>query len=128
MIVGLGIDIVSVSRIRSAVSRFGERFVRRILGPAEFAGYAQAGHDPATYLAGRFAVKEAALKALSVPDRAGWHEIVVAKTSNGEPTVRFEGACQLVSQAREVKRALVSISHDGGMAAAVVVLEAGGRP
>jgi holo-[acyl-carrier protein] synthase len=128
MIVGLGIDIVSIERMRRAEVRFGERFVRRILGPAEFPAYTQAANDSATHLAARFAVKEAALKALSVPEAARWHEIIVQKAPSGQPTVRFEGSCLLASQARLVERVLVTISHDGGIAAAVVVLESKGAP
>jgi holo-[acyl-carrier protein] synthase len=123
MIVGLGIDIVSIDRMRRAESRYGERFVERVLGPLEFGAYTERRRDSAEFLASRFAVKEAALKALSVPEAARWHDIIVQNAGSGQPTVRFEGACRLASTARGVDRVLVTISHDGGMAAAVVILE-----
>ena len=64
MIVGMGIDIVELARIEKSLGRFGLRFAEKILGPEELAG--MPGH-PLNYVAGRFAAKEAAVKALGLP-------------------------------------------------------------
>ena len=66
MIYGIGVDVVSVERVNAVVNKFGDKFARRILGIAEFARYITlaSGYQKATYLAKRFAAKEAITKAL----------------------------------------------------------------
>ncbi|OFW22057.1 MAG: holo-[acyl-carrier-protein] synthase, partial [Acidobacteria bacterium RIFCSPLOWO2_02_FULL_59_13] len=70
MIVGIGVDLIEVSRLRLAIERHGERFLRRVFTPAEIA-YCQSKKNPYERFAARFAAKEAAMKALGTGWRRG---------------------------------------------------------
>ncbi len=124
MIVGIGIDVVATGRLQGALARFGERFAERLLAPEELLEYRMRGALALEYLAGRFAVKEAGLKALAVPRHAGWHELITTSGERGEPTLSLKGRCAVAARERGVERPWVSLSHDAGVAVAVVVLEA----
>ncbi len=122
MIVGLGMDVCSIERMRRALGRHGERFAQRICTEAELRDLS--GRDLAIGLAGRFAVKEAFAKALDGAPGVGWHEVQVRRTSTGKPELSLSGRA-LGSVARVGARAWhVTITHDAGIAAAVVILEA----
>ncbi len=123
MIIGVGVDIVDISRIDALKKKFGMRFLSRIFTPEEIA-YCTARHDMAASLAGRFAAKEAAFKALS-SDRAsgiGFREISVA-SHRSLPRLSLTG--KALGRAAELgtDRCHLSISHDRGCAVAVVILE-----
>jgi holo-[acyl-carrier protein] synthase len=121
MIVGIGIDVCSIARMGKALERHGDRFFHRICGPEE---RKDAGRrDLSTFLAGRFATKEAFAKALAGAPGVGWHEVRVRREPSGRPVLELSG--QALESAREAgaSRWHVSISHDAGVAAAVVVLE-----
>jgi holo-[acyl-carrier protein] synthase len=122
MIVGLGIDVASVERVRAALERFGERFWERILTENERADLA-GRPDRALALAGRFAAKEAAAKALGGQPDVGWHEVEVRAGPRGAPRLEFLGSGRVHADRLGVRRILVSITHDAGVAAAVVVLD-----
>ena len=122
MIVGVGLDVCSIDRMRRALERHGERFSGRICSPAERADL-QGHGDPATSLAGRFAAKEAFAKALDGAPGVGWHEVEVRRTSTGRPRLELAGAARALAEAKGASRWHVSISHDAGVAAAVVLLE-----
>jgi holo-[acyl-carrier protein] synthase len=111
MIVGLGIDVCSVPRIASALERFGERFWERVLSPRERVAVVARHADRAVLLAGRFAAKEAFSKAIGAPKDVWWHDVEVRRAPTGAP------------ERLGVRRMLISITHDAGVAAAVVVLE-----
>lgn len=122
----LGIDIVRVARIRSAVERFGDRFVMRILTPAE-AAYVRA--RPAT-LAGRWAAKEAVSKVLGLGVRGiGWRDIEIERLPTGQPAVRLHGRARRRAEQLGMDRVAVSISHEDEFAVAMAfgVRTAGGR-
>jgi holo-[acyl-carrier protein] synthase len=123
MIIGVGIDIVDISRIDALWKRYGTRFLSRVFTPEEIA-YCTARHDMAASLAGRFAAKEAAFKALS-SDRAsriGFREIAVA--SRGSlPRLTLAGKARERAAELGMDRCHLSISHDRGCAVAVVILE-----
>ena len=123
MVVGLGIDVASVERVRLALERFGARFWERILTENERADLATRP-DRALALAGRFAAKEAAAKALGGQPDVWWHAIEIRPDSRGAPHLEFLGAGLAHAERLGVRRILVSISHDAGVAAAVVVLDA----
>ncbi len=123
MIVGLGIDVASLERVKSALERFGDRFWQRILTPREREDLASRP-DRALALAGRFAAKEAAAKALGGHPDVWWHEIEIRSGTRGAPELEFLGPARAHADRLGVARALVSITHDAGVAAAVVVLEA----
>src|SRR5450432_4137007 len=122
MVVGLGIDVASVERIRVALSRFGDRFWQRILTENEQADLAQRP-DRATALAGRFAAKEAAAKALGGPPDVLWQTVEVRSDASGAPKLEFLGPALVHARRLGVRRILVSITHDAGVAAAVVALD-----
>ena len=122
MIVGLGLDLTEISRIASLLERWGDRFANRIFTEGERA-FAYARAEPARHLAARFAVKEAALKALAVPSGLSWHEMEVTGGGSRPPALVLSGRARQAADKLGVSRLLVTISHDGDTAAAVVVAE-----
>jgi holo-[acyl-carrier protein] synthase len=123
VVVGLGIDVASVPRIARALARHGQRFAERILTPVERDELAVKGALPPQAVAGRFAAKEAAAKALGGPADVYWQDIEVSRGERGAPVLRLLGAAREHATRLRVKRNLISITHDAGVAAAVVVLE-----
>ncbi|HYP97776.1 MAG TPA: holo-ACP synthase [Polyangiaceae bacterium] len=123
MIVGLGIDVSSVARQQTALERFGDRLWRRILTENERADLSGRS-DRALALAGRFAAKEAAAKALGGQPDVWWHDVEVRSNERGAPQVVFHGPAIAHAERLGVRRTFVSITHDAGVAAAVVILEA----
>jgi holo-[acyl-carrier protein] synthase len=122
VILGLGIDIASIERIGTVLDRHGERMWTRILTPVEQSALQQR-RDRATALAGRWAAKEAAVKAFAGKGGALWHDFEVRRHSSGAPEMFFHGRAAAQAARIGVVRAFVSITHDAGVAAAVVVLE-----
>lgn len=122
MILGLGIDVASIERIRESLARFGDRFWERILTENERADLATRA-DRAVALAGRFAAKEAAAKALGGPPDVLWHTIEVRSNRSGAPELTYLGPARAHADRLGVRRTLLSITHDAGVAAAVVVLD-----
>ncbi|WP_428559715.1 MAG: holo-[acyl-carrier-protein] synthase [Solidesulfovibrio sp. DCME] len=122
MIVGLGLDVVELPRIASALDRFGDRFVARLLTPAERATLPP---RPLARLAGLFAAKEAAVKALGTGFAQGitFHHLEILPDALGRPTLAFHGPALDRVQALGATSWHVSISHERATAAAVVVLE-----
>ena len=124
MIVGLGIDVTSIERQRTALERFGDRIWQRILTEGERADLATRP-DRALALAGRFAAKEAAAKALGGQPDVWWQEVEIRSGARGAPQLTFLGAAREHAKRLGVSRISLSITHDAGVAAAVVVLESG---
>ncbi len=123
-VLGLGTDIVDVQRIRSALRRHGGRLKRRAFTEAE-AAYCDAQADPSTHFAGRFAAKEAVLKALGCGWSRGvtWRDVEILPGS-GPPEVRLAGKAREFARERGVREPiLVSVSHDGGLAVGFAVLQ-----
>ena len=122
MIAGIGLDLVDVSRMRQQLA--GAAFERRAFTPAEMAACAGA-HDPAEHLAGKFAAKEALMKALGAGLAQGltFGEIEILPDDAGAPRLRATGQAQQRLEALGVSSIHVSITHAAGLAAAVVVLE-----
>lgn len=123
MIVGIGIDLVRVRRIRAAAERWRERFLTRVFTPAERA-YAFGCARPYPRLAARFAAKEAVFKALATgwSDGLRWTDVEVAHTDAGAPTVRVHGRLEQLLRRRGVGEIQLSLSHDGDYSLAQVVL------
>ena len=121
MIVGLGIDVCSIERMRRALERHGDRFFARICSEAERSDLT--GRDMATALAGRFAVKEAFAKALDGAKGVGWHEVEVRRATSGRPTLELKGNAAAMVESYGADAWHVSITHDAGVAVAVVILE-----
>ena len=123
MIVGMGLDVASIARMQLALGRYGERFWERILTEAERGDLAGRKVDRAAALAGRFAAKEAFSKALGAPRDVWWHDVEVRRASSGAPELVCHGPALPHLERLRVARMLVSITHDAGVAAAVVILE-----
>jgi holo-[acyl-carrier protein] synthase len=123
MIIGLGTDIVELARIETIFNKFGHHFVKKILSSAEIAALPI---RPAAYLAGRFAAKEAAVKALGTGFSGGIgpRDIEIACNAQGTPCLRFFNQADARARALGVTRSFLSISHERSVAVAVVVLEA----
>ncbi|MBI1390681.1 MAG: holo-[acyl-carrier-protein] synthase [bacterium] len=123
-IVGVGMDMIRISRIAAAVERHGERFLRRLFHPREVE-VAYSRRLSAEYLAGCFAVKEATLKAMGdFPGRAiDWADIYITHEWSGKPVLHLEGEAKKLSDEKGARRHHVSITHDGDLAAAYVILE-----
>ena len=121
-LIGHGIDLVEVERIRDAVERHGERFLRRIYTTGE---QAQAGDGPlrVQFFAGRFAAKEAVMKALGTGWARGvaWTDIDVRRLASGKPELTLTGRCLEIAGGLGVERWEISITHTAGHAAASVV-------
>ena len=124
MIVGLGIDVTELERIRKVHARFGRRFLEKFLAPGELAALPQ--EPRISFLAGRFAAKEAAAKALGTGFSCGigpsQMEVVVAPA--GAPGLVFHGAAAERAASLGTRAVHLSISHERSHAVAVVVLEA----
>jgi holo-[acyl-carrier protein] synthase len=123
MIVGVGIDLAPVERMAQALARHGERFERRVFTDGERA-YCRARARAEEHFAARFAAKEAALKALGVPEGLRWHELEIVSAAGGAPSLALHGAAARAASARGVARLHLSLTHAGGQAAAIVVAEA----
>jgi holo-[acyl-carrier protein] synthase len=124
MIVGIGIDIVDVSRIDRLLREYGDQFVRRVLAEAERPAFA-ASSRPVWFLANRFAAKEALSKALGTGLRypVTLQAISVSSDSLGKPAFGFHGPLPDYLASRGVAHHHLSLSHEKAMACAVVVLE-----
>ncbi|MBL8941911.1 MAG: holo-ACP synthase [Myxococcales bacterium] len=119
---GLGLDVCAVDRMTAALARHGERFERRIFTEAERA-YAAGRANQAEALAARFAVKEATSKALGAPRGIDWHDVEVTPARSGlhGPGVVLRGRAREVAAERGIVRVMISITHAGGVAAAVAI-------
>ena len=124
MIVGVGIDLCAVVRIAELDERYGERFLRRVFTEAELARCRnpRRRHE---CLAGRFAAKEAALKALGTGLSRGiaWHDVELVGGESQRPSIAWHRRAAAIFAERGAVRSSVSVTHDAGMAAAVVILE-----
>ena len=124
MIHGIGIDLVEAVRIERLLERYGERFAQRVLTDTEQAAY-KASARPIWFLANRFAAKEALSKALGTGLRypVTLHAISVISDQIGRPEFRFHGPLPDFMRSRSVSKAHLSITHENGLACAMVVLE-----
>ena len=124
MIVGLGVDIAEVGRIEAAIVRHGRPLLQRVFTPAEIA-YCERHRDRAERFAGRFAAKEAAMKALGTGWRRGvrWVDIEVVREPSGKPTLKLSGASRAIADRLGVKNIALTITHTGNMALAEVIFE-----
>ncbi len=124
MIVGTGIDIEEVSRIRGAIERHGQRFIERIFTPGEAAYAEQAANRYERYTA-RFAAKEAAMKALGTGWDHGvrWVDVEVVSEPKSRPNLRFHGRAADLAASLACRSISLSLSHTRQTAVAQVILE-----
>lgn len=124
MILGTGIDLVEVQRIASSVQRFGDRFLQRILRPPEIA-YCLKHRNPAPFIAGRFAAKEAISKAFGtgIGSALSWQDMEVARYDTGQPYVILHGHAPALLQSKGAKTIHISISHTDHHATGIAIME-----
>jgi holo-[acyl-carrier protein] synthase len=121
-ILGIGLDATDIPRVERAIARYGDRFLHRIFTEAEIA-YCSSKYRPAPHYAGRFAAKEAAMKALGTGLTRGvtWRDIEVVR-GGGPPRVVFRGAALEHFQRRGATASLLTITHAEALALAQVML------
>ena len=119
----LGLDLTEVARVSELLDRWGERFLDRVFLPGEVLRGRRHPRAFAEHVAGRFAAKEAAMKALGTGWRGiAFKEIVVGRQKSGKPHVEFRGRALERARSLRVLKAEVSITHTKTIAAAVVAL------
>ncbi|WP_438041387.1 holo-ACP synthase [Sorangium sp. So ce128] len=126
MILGIGIDVCGIKRMEEALARWGERFWERVLSEPERRSLAHRV-DRATALAGRFAAKEAVVKAMAGAPGVSWHHLEVRGAPRMPPTMALHGPARALAERMGVQRVHLSITHDAGVAAAVAILEGESR-
>jgi len=121
-ILGLGFDATDIPRIQKTFERYGDRFLRRIFTDGEIA-YCTRRRNPVPHLAGRFAAKEAAMKALGTGRSRGvlWKDIEVVRVG-GPPQLRLHGGAARQAARLKVSSSLVTITHSEALAMAQVLL------
>ncbi len=121
-IVGLGMDVTEIDRIAEAIERYGERFLRRVFTEQEVS-YCTRRRVAAIHFAGRFASKEAAMKALGTGHSHGvlWRDVEVLRPG-GPPQLRFHGGAARRFEALGAQSSLLTITHTDTLAMAHVML------
>jgi holo-[acyl-carrier protein] synthase len=124
VILGLGIDISEVNRIEAAIGRHGRAFLERVFTPAEIE-YCERYRNRFERYAGRFAAKEAGMKALGTGWRGGirWVDFEVTRLPSGQPTLALHGKARELAERKGVERIALSITHSGNTALAQVIFE-----
>jgi holo-[acyl-carrier protein] synthase len=124
MIIGTGVDIVEIDRIKHLLDRFGERFMRRTYSTTE-REYCAERPLPEQHYAARFAAKEAFVKAIGTgfTQRVIWRDISVVNEPSGQPTLVLNGRAKEIMDNLGATMSYVSLSHSKTHAVAVVVLE-----
>ena len=125
-IVGLGFDVTDIPRIAEVFNRYGERFLRRIFTDGEIA-YCTRRRNPVPHLAGRFAAKEAAMKALGTGHSRGvlWRDVEVVRRPGSPPQLRLHGAAAARAARMNVRNSWLTITHAESLAMAQVILVGG---
>src|SRR5215468_4390144 len=124
MILGMGIDVAEVPRIRAVIEGQGARFLQRVYTPDE-AAYCEQFKNKYERYAGRFAVKEAAMKALGTGWSRGvrWVDIEVVRERGGRPRLELHGEAKKIAAKLGVKHIAVTITHTESQALAQVIFE-----
>src|SRR5271168_1841788 len=124
MIVGTGVDLAEVPRIRASIERFGDRFIRRIYTAAEIA-YVERKANRYERYAARFAAKEAGMKAIGTGWKRGvtWQDFEVTNLPSGRPTLQLHGKAAQFAAQLGVKNVALSLTHTAELGMAHVILE-----
>ena len=124
MIIGTGVDVVDIARIRNVIERLKDRFILRVFTPAE-QEFCNKHRDPAPHYAARFAAKEALFKALGTGWAKGvtWLDVEVLRKEQEAPALRLHGEAQRLSASLGANKAHLSLSHSDQTAVAMVILE-----
>jgi holo-[acyl-carrier protein] synthase len=122
MRVRVGTDVQAVSHVADALTRYGDRYARRLFTADEIVAAGGAGAAAAPRLAARFAAKEAVLKLLSPTDNIPpWRSIEIETAANGAPAVRLTGEAAALAESLGLDEVALSMTHDAGIAAATAV-------
>jgi len=124
VIVGTGVDLAEVPRIKRSAERFGDRFIRRVFTPLEIAYAARKANKYERYAA-RFAAEEAGMEAIGTGWKRGvrWQDFEVANMPSGKPMLRFHGKAAEFAGRLGVRNVSLSITHTKETALAHVILE-----
>ena len=124
MIVGSGVDLCEVERIKSAIERHGRRFLDRVFTAGEIA-YSERKANLYERYAARFAAKEAGMKALGTGWRGGvaWRDFEVSNLPSGRPTLQFHGKAAEFAKKLGVANISLSLTHTAVQAMAIIILE-----
>ena len=124
MILGTGVDLAEVPRIRAAIERHGSRFIERIYTPPEIA-YVERKANRFERYAARFAAKEAGMKAIGTGWKRGvtWRDFEVVNLPSGRPTLRLHGVASEIAQQLGVRQIWLSLTHTAELGMAHVILE-----
>ncbi len=119
----IGIDIVEIQRLERTSKKWGKAFLNKIYTPKELA-YSKSKRFPAQHLSARFAAKEAIFKALSevTSHFVGWKNIEILNDNFGKPVVYWHGDAEKIRRKKNIKGALVSLSHTENYAVATAML------
>lgn len=125
MIVGTGIDIVSIERIRHSIEKYGDHFLKRVCTDAEIKLASGKGMTVYAFYAGRWAAKEAISKAIGTGfgSECSWTEITVLNDEKGKPVASFTGTTADTLKKYGIAKMHVSISHDAQYATAMAIAE-----
>lgn len=126
MILGIGTDLVENERIREAFEKYGERFLKRIFSEDEI-DYSLSHNDPVPYLSARFAVKEAAVKALNLIGQSGisYKDVEVSGKVFGKKKLVLSNRAREIADQKGVADFHISLTHTDSLSMAVVILESG---
>ncbi|MBA2259232.1 MAG: holo-ACP synthase [Acidobacteria bacterium] len=121
-IIGIGLDATDIPRIAATYAKYGDRFLRRVFTDGEIA-YCTRRRDPVPHLAGRFAAKEATMKALGTGHSRGvlWKDVEVVR-HGGPPQLRLHGGAARRATEMRVEKSLLTITHSESLALAQVIL------
>lgn len=124
MILGTGIDLAEVPRVRASIERYGDRFLRRVYTEREIA-YVERKANKYERYAARFAAKEAGMKAIGTGWRNGirWQDFEVANLPSGRPTLSFHGVAAEYARRLGVTNVQLSLTHTADLGMAFVILE-----
>jgi holo-[acyl-carrier protein] synthase len=124
MIVGTGIDIVEIGRIKHSIIKYSDRFKNKVFTQKEI-DYCHSQADPAKHFAARFSVKEAVLKCFGTGMTGGilWKDIEVDKKKSGQPTLNLYGKGEELFNQLKLKHIHISITHDKSYAVAHAIAE-----
>ncbi len=124
MIIGTGVDVVDISRIRKILERLNDRFVFRVFTSAE-QQFCNQHRDPIPHYAARFAAKEALFKAIGTGWAKGvtWQDVEVLRERQEAPALKLHGEARRLSELMGVHKVHVSLSHSDQWAVAMVILE-----
>jgi holo-[acyl-carrier protein] synthase len=124
VIVGTGVDLCEVGRLREAIERYGDRFKQRVFTDREIA-YSERKANRYERYAARFAAKEAGMKALGTGWRGGiaWRDFEVTNLPTGRPTLAFHGRAGEIASKLGVRNVALSMTHTRDQAMAMVILE-----